>query len=262
MLDQLQTLVRQIAHTEVMPHFLAAETSIKQDGSILSTADLATQAALVRGLRQIIDCPVLGEEMTEQEQRDLWFHNYDGLWVVDPIDGTTNFIHNLPPHAISIGLLRNNDLVLGVVIEITRCELFYTWENAPSYLNGTVIHVSDAQTHNEALVATGFPYYDFGLIENYLNTMRFLMTNTRGIRRLGSAAIDLCYVACGRFDAFWEYGLHPWDMAAGALIIRNAGGKVCAFDKSDNYLFTGKIIATNANYFEEFSNTIVKYQHQ
>lgn len=80
-----------------MPHFLAAETSIKQDGGILSTADLATQAALVRGLRQIIDCPVLGEEMTEQEQRDLWFHNYDGLWVVDPIDGTTNFVNGFSP---------------------------------------------------------------------------------------------------------------------------------------------------------------------
>lgn len=230
---------------------------VKGHSDFVTYVDKASEKKLVEALGKLLpEAGFIAEEGTSSKRGVVY------NWVIDPIDGTTNFIHNLPPHAISIGLLRNNDLVLGVVIEITRCELFYTWENAPSYLNGTVIHVSDAQTHNEALVATGFPYYDFGLIENYLNTMRFLMTNTRGIRRLGSAAIDLCYVACGRFDAFWEYGLHPWDMAAGALIIKNAGGKVCAFDKSDNYLFTGKIIATNANYFEEFSNTIVKYQHQ
>ncbi len=173
-------------------------------------------------------------------------------WVIDPLDGTTNFIHGVPLYCISIGLMYQGETILGVIYEPNLKEFFYTWKGAPSYLNKTVIHVSTAQTVNESLFATGFPYYDYSLLDDYLAIFKHLLQNSHGARRLGSAAADLAYTACGRYDGFFEYGLSPWDVCAGALIVKNAGGIVSDFRGAENYIFGKQIISTNNFIYHEF----------
>lgn len=164
-------------------------------------------------------------------------------WIIDPIDGTTNFIHNVQPYAISVALAEKDKIVLGVVYEVTGNELFYTWSNAPSYLNGKEIQVSSSRDFSKALVATGFPYTRTHRVKNILHTMEYFLNNCQDIRRFGSAATDLCYVACGRFDIYYEGYLNIWDIAAGIIIVKNAGGVVTGFNGKENY--GGSIVATN-----------------
>ncbi len=173
-------------------------------------------------------------------------------WIIDPLDGTTNFIHGLAPFAISVALMENNELVMGIVYEITRDEVFYSWKDSPAYMNGDEIHVSKSSAVKNSLIATGFPYYNYARLPQFMNSLDFFMRNSHGLRRLGSAATDLAYVACGRFDAFYEYSLSPWDVAAGAFILKQAGGKVSDFGGGNNYLFGEEIIATNGQIFDEF----------
>jgi myo-inositol-1(or 4)-monophosphatase len=173
-------------------------------------------------------------------------------WIIDPLDGTTNFIHGLAPYAISVGLMENKELVMGVVYEITRDECFYSWKEEQAFLNGMEIKVSAANYVKNSLIATGFPYYDYDRLPQFMKSLDFFMRNSHGLRRLGSAATDLAYVACGRFDAFYEYSLNSWDVAAGAFIVKQAGGKVCDFSGLGNYLFGKEIIATNSLINEEF----------
>jgi myo-inositol-1(or 4)-monophosphatase len=180
-------------------------------------------------------------------------------WVIDPLDGTTNFIHGLAPHSISVGLMEHSEIILGVILEINTGELFSATKGGGAFLNDKPIKVSENSEHQQALIATGFPYCDFSRIDNYLSAMREIMEKTGGIRRLGSAAVDLCYVACGRFDAFWETGLNPWDVAAGSLIVKEAGGKVSDFNGKDNFLFGREIIASNALYYNNFYEIVNKH---
>lgn len=173
-------------------------------------------------------------------------------WVIDPLDGTTNFIHGIPLYCISIGLIHQNEIILGMVLEPNLNECFYTWKSAPSFLNGEIIRVSATPAINESLFATGFPYYDYSRLDDYLAIFKHLLQNSRGARRLGSAAADLAYTACGRYDGFYEYGLSPWDVCAGALLVKNAGGAVTDFHGTDNYIFGKQIIATNNYIYSEF----------
>ena len=159
-------------------------------------------------------------------------------------------------YCVSIALLKNNELILGVIYEPNRDEVFYAWKNGGAYLNGKSISVSSTKNISNSLFATGFPYFDYEKIVAYLDVLKWLMTNSRGIRRMGSAAIDLAYVACGRFDAFYEYSLNSWDVAAGALIVQEAGGDVTDFNGNKNYLFGGEILASNLYINNEFLNKI------
>lgn len=180
-------------------------------------------------------------------------------WIVDPIDGTTNFIHGVSPFSISIALMEDDELVIGVIHEPMHDECFSAWKNGPARLNGKAIQTSKRKSLSEALVATGFPYTDFTLLDAYMGSLRELMGSTHGIRRLGSAAIDLAYVACGRYDAFWEYHLKPWDVAAGTLIIKQAGGQICDFAGGQDFLFGKTYVATNGLIQNEFLNVLKKY---
>jgi len=177
-------------------------------------------------------------------------------WIVDPLDGTTNYIHGVPPFSISIALQENNRIVSGVIYEVNLNECFYAWEKGGSFLNGHPINVSKNPTIADSLVATGFPYVDFSRMEGYMGVFTELMKRSHGLRRLGSAAVDLAYVACGRYDAFYEYGLNPWDVAAGSIIVEEAGGIVSDFSGQDNYIFGKELVATNKLIFEEFINLI------
>ena len=175
-------------------------------------------------------------------------------WVIDPLDGTTNFIHAVPVYSISVALMQGNEVVLGVILEINHKECFYTWKGSQSILNGKHIRVSNTARLSDSLIATGFPYYDYKRLDPYLSFFRFLLQNSHGVRRLGSAAADLAYVACGRFDGFYEYGLNPWDVAAGTILVKNAGGMISDFSGKDNFIFGKEIITTNERIFEEFTD--------
>ena len=175
------------------------------------------------------------------------------------MDGTSNFIHEIPPYAVSIGLIEGNEIILGVVYEITRDECFYAWTGSKAMLNGKEIHVSDVATTENAFIVSGFPYGTTKYMDEFVETIKYLMANSQGIRRIGSAATDMSYVAAGRFDAFWEIGLGSWDVAAGAIILRQAGGIVSDFRGTGDFLFKSEIIACNSNYYKEFQSVIEKY---
>ncbi len=195
--------------------------------------------------------------IAEENQKTKKGERYN--WIIDPLDGTTNFIHSIPLFSISIALMEGNEIISGVIYEINLQECFYAWKNSQAFLNRTPIKVSETTNLNNSLLATGFPYYDYSKLDQYLELFKYFMENTRGIRRLGSASVDLAYVACGRFDGFYEYGLSPWDVAAGALIVQQAGGKVCDFSGDKNYIFGKEIITSNQNIFKEFLNVIKNY---
>ncbi|MCO6495550.1 MAG: inositol monophosphatase [Bacteroidetes bacterium] len=237
--------------------FNAQVVKEKSTNQLVSYVDIETEKLIVNGLSSIISqAGFIGEESAANHSND---HEY--TWVIDPLDGTTNFVHNLPVYCISIGLLHFNKPVLGVIYEPNRKELFSAYDQGGAYLNNKKITVSHNNKLQSTLLATGFPYYDFDKIGAYLKVLDYLMKNTRGLRRMGSAAIDLAYTACGRFDGFFEYGLSPWDVAGGTCIVNEAGGNVCDFKGTDNYLFGKEIIACNPLIYEQLVRLIKENFH-
>ena len=207
---------------------------------LVSYVDKESEIQIIAKLSDILpESGFIAEEGTSTKQGERY------NWVIDPLDGTTNFIQGVPVYAVSIGLLDHDELVLGVVYEVGRDECFYAWKGGGSFLNGIPIHVSDRKDIQDSLLATGFPYNDFSKMESYIEFLKWTMKNARGVRRLGSAATDLAYVACGRFDAFWEYDLKPWDVAAGSIIVKEAGGKVTDYKGETNYLYGRELVASN-----------------
>lgn len=222
--------------------------------NFVSYVDKTAEEMLVESLQDVLpDAGFIAEEGTKaSSQKQL-------QWVIDPLDGTTNFIHGLPPYSISIALMDGEETVLGVVYELNLKECFYAWKGSPAYLDGKEIHVSKVDKVKDSLIATGFPYYDFDKMEGYLASLKYFLQNSHGARRLGSAAVDLAYVASGRFEAFYEYSLQPWDVAAGAFILERAGGKVSDFSGGKNYIFGKELVATNNSIFNEFLSIVQKY---
>lgn len=165
------------------------------------------------------------------------------IWIIDPLDGTTNFIHGLPQYAISIALMQRGVLTQGLVYDPARDELFTASKGGGAFLNNRRIRVSKRTRIEESLVGTGFPFRKIEQIDEYLAMLRAVMLKAAGVRRPGAAALDLAYVACGRYDAFFELGLSPWDVAAGSLLISEAGGLVGNFAADGDYLFSEEIVA-------------------
>jgi myo-inositol-1(or 4)-monophosphatase len=220
----------------------------KSLNSLVSYIDIESEKILVAGLKKIIpNSDFLTEENTTTQS-----FNSDWLWIIDPLDGTTNFIHQIPAYAVSVALQYKNETVLGIVYEINRDECFHAIKNQGAFLNNKRISVNQNNSLSNSLIATGFPYEKFDYIDKYISILKELMIQSRGVRRLGSAAIDLAYVACGRFDLFFEYNLNPWDIAAGALLVSEASGKVTDFKAGNNYLFGREIVAGNNFLLDEF----------
>ena len=234
--------------------FNLEDVVVKGKADFVSYVDKQAEVQIVDSLRKLLPgSGFIAEEGTAKSTDEKY------KWIIDPLDGTTNFIHGLPPFAVSIALMDEQELVIGVVYEITQDECFYAWKGSKANLNGNEIKVSTAATTNNALIATGFPYSAFDKLESYVASMRHFMVNSHGLRRLGSAATDLAYVAAGRFEAFYEHGLKPWDVAAGTIILRQAGGKVSDFNGGDKFLFNGEMVASNGAYFDEFYDIVHKY---
>jgi myo-inositol-1(or 4)-monophosphatase len=222
--------------------------------NFVSYVDKTAEEMLVEELHDIVpEAGFIAEEGTGTSSGEQL------KWVIDPLDGTTNFIHGLPPYSISIALMDGSETVVGVVYEVNLKECFYAWKGSPAFLDEKEIHVSKVNKVKDSLIATGFPYYDFDKMKAYLESLEFFMQNSHGARRLGSAAVDLAYVACGRFEAFYEYSLQPWDVAAGAFILQQAGGKVSDFSGGNNYIFGKELVATNSFIFDEFLGVVKKY---
>jgi len=223
----------------------------KGRNDFVTQIDKASEKKLVEALGRLLpEAGFIAEENTSDKQGSTY------NWIIDPIDGTTNFIHGLFPYAISIALQENDRTVAGVIYEPGLDECFYSWAGGPALLNGNEIHVSETSKIADSLIATGFPYTNYSLINNFMDTLDFFMRNSHGVRRLGSAATDLAYVACGRFDAFYEYNLKPWDVAAGAFLVQQAGGKVSDFKGGNNYLFGKEIVCANSLMFDEMQQVI------
>lgn len=177
-------------------------------------------------------------------------------WIIDPLDGTTNFLHGVRPYAISIGLMEDDEIIAGVVHEVGGNETFTAWKNGGAWLNGKRIHVSATPKLSGSLAATGFPYNLFDRLTRYMDLLTYLVKNTHGVRRLGSASIDLAYVACGRFDLFFEYDLKIWDIAAGMILVREAGGRFSDFSGNMTGLSGDETIASNSLIYYEILEII------
>jgi myo-inositol-1(or 4)-monophosphatase len=226
----------------------SSDVELKSFNNFVTYVDRESESRIVEHLEKILP----GSGFIAEENPALKTEELN--WVIDPLDGTTNYIHGVPMYCVSIGLMDQHELLAGVVYEVNLEECYYTWKGAPSYKNGEVIKVSGTRKVSDSLFATGFPYHDYGRMEEYLGIFRHLMKHSRGIRRLGSAAADLAYVAAGRYDGFYEYGLSAWDVAAGALLVKNAGGCVTDFRNDENFIFGKEIIATNSLIHNEFKN--------
>jgi len=225
----------------------ASDVETKSPASLVTYVDKNSERMIVEALRKLTPgAGFITEEGTAGNSGE------ELMWIIDPLDGTTNFIHGIYPCSVSIGLAEKGEVVLGVVYELGQDEMFYATKGGKAFMNGKEIRVSGSVHSVDTLIGTGFPYYDFEKVKQYTAALAELMNKTRGLRRTGSAAADLSYVAAGRFDAFFEHFLHPWDVAAGALIIQQAGGIVTDFNGGENWLHGGEIIASSAGYFPEF----------
>jgi myo-inositol-1(or 4)-monophosphatase len=226
----------------------ASDIETKSSNNFVTYVDKTSEAMLMEGLSKIVPgTGFIAEENPQLQKKEL-------NWIIDPLDGTTNFIHSIPLYSISIALMENHEVLSGVVLEVNQKECFYTWKEAPVFLNGNKVNVSGISQVKDSLFATGFPYYDYSHLDGYIEVLRHLMQHSHGIRRLGSAAADLAYVACGRIEGFYEYGLSPWDVAAGVLLVKNAGGIVTDFSGGNDYIFGKEVIATNPHVHKEFSD--------
>ena len=221
--------------------FEPSKIEYKGQNDLVSYVDKTAEKKLVEGLNEILPgSGFIAEEGTSTKKSDSY------NWIIDPLDGTTNFSHGLPVYSISVALMKRDELALGVVYEINRDECFHATKGGGAFLNHVPIRVSEIKTLDKALLATGFPYYDFEEMDKYLAILNALMQKTHGLRRMGSAAVDLAYTACGRFEGFFEYNLNAWDVAAGALLVQEAGGTVTDFKGESDFLFGREIVAGNS----------------
>ena len=226
----------------------------KRKSDYVTEVDKAAEAAIIETLREAYpDYGILAEES------GLAIGTGEGneyQWIIDPLDGTTNFIHGLPQYSVSIALACRGIVNQAVVYDVTRNELFTASKGGGAFLNERRIRVSKCLKLENALLGTGFPYRMFPHIDAYLAMYKDFTQRSAGIRRAGSAALDLAYVACGRLDGFWEIGLKPWDAAAGSLLVTEAGGLVGDFSGADNHLETGNVVAGSPKVFAQMLQVI------
>ncbi|MBK9256025.1 MAG: inositol monophosphatase [Saprospiraceae bacterium] len=232
---------------------LIAEIDVTEKGknSLVSYVDRQSEEILIKGLSSLQSEAgfITEEEMTSQSLKDL-------TWIIDPLDGTTNFLHDVPCFSISVALYDGSEIILGVVHEVTRQEVFHATKDSGAFMNDTPLSVTNRTSFHDVLIGTGFPYTTDQTVQAHFETLKEILWQTRGIRRLGSAAVDLCYVACGRFGAFYENSLNSYDIAAGALIVKEAGGFISDFKGEEKWLFEGEILATAPQFKDQMLSAL------
>ena len=223
----------------------------KTKNDFLSFVDEQAEQAIIETIRsRFPEHAFLAEESGKSQNQSAF------RWIIDPLDGTKNYLSGIPVFAVSIALQQKNELVLGVIYDPMRNELFRAERGKGSYLNDKPIHVSSKEKLSDCLLATGFPFKAKHLLPQYLKAFEAVFNHSVGMRRLGAAAIDLAYVAAGHFDAFWELGLSPWDVAAGAVLIREAGGSVTDFWLGERFLFEHYLLSGNGRIQQELSGLL------
>lgn len=219
--------------------FNSAAIEYKGVNNVVSYVDKQAEELIVRNLEEF--SPEI-QFITEEESRtsiDKTGYN----WIIDPLDGTANFVHGVPHYSVSLALAKGKEVLVGVVYHIPLKSTYWAIKDGGAFKDGRKLSVTTLSALNQTLLATGFPYYKFEEMNKYIKILEFLMQNTHGLRRFGSAALDLAYVAEGLFDGFFEYNLNSWDMAAGVLLVQEAGGLVSDFKGSADYLFGGDVVA-------------------
>ncbi len=230
--------------------------SKKGRANLVTEADLMAEHVIVEQiLSRLPDHGILAEERGETPSESLV------KWVIDPLDGTTNYAHQYPCYCVSIACEVQGEVRVGVVLDPVSDECFHAIKGRGAFLNGTPISTTKESVLEDSLLVTGFSYEEEAVKRN-LELFSTMMLQCRSVRRDGSAALDLCYVACGRFDGFWELSLHPWDVAAGSLIVTEAGGKVSRFDGSETSIYDRECLATNGRIHDTFGNILEKSQAQ
>lgn len=226
---------------------------LKGTHDLVTQADVDSEKSIKKTISEVFpDDIFLAEE--SHNGASLTSHR---TWIIDPIDGTTNFAHGVPFYAVSIALYIEYEPVVAVILGLPMKELFTAVKGEGAFLNGVNIRVSNTSNPKSSLIGTGFPYRDLSVLDDYLKVFEVLMHETHGVRRPGSASYDMAYVACGRYDGFYEYALAPWDVAAGALLIREAGGVVTDWSGTDNWLFGKRIIAANPG-IHSYLNAVIR----
>ena len=221
----------------------------KKHNDFVTEVDKAAEEAIIDVLKNAYpDHAILAEESGASP--NLHDEN-EHVWIIDPIDGTTNFIHGFPQYCVSIALQHRGQITQAVIYDPNRNDLFTASKGAGAYLNEKRIRVSRRDKLAESLIGTGFPYSDLSRLDEYMKMFKIMTERTAGLRRPGSAALDLAYVAAGRLDGFFEEGLKPWDMAAGSLLITEAGGLIGNFKGESDYLYKGNIITGNPKIFAQ-----------
>ena len=225
----------------------------KNDFDYVTEIDKKCEEQIINLIKEHFpDHSILAEESGYSDKKS------DNLWIIDPLDGTTNFIHNTPHCAVSIAFERKKEIILGVIYDPFRDELFYAEKEKGAYCNNKQIYTSNQHDISHCLVATGFPFRNRDILTKYLNVFAEIFLQVSGIRRTGSAALDLAYVACGRYDGFWELKLCPWDVAAGSIILKEAGGIITDFEKKGDHVRTGNVIASNEHIHDVIYSKIQK----
>lgn len=224
-------------HVDRTTRFIVSQ---KQKFDFTTEIDVKSEEVIITTIKE--QCPghaIFSEECAKEPAKGGY------RWIIDPLDGTTNYIHNYPAFAVSIALERDGEIILGVVYDPIRDELFCGQRGMGAYLNERPIHVSSIFDMKDCLLATGFPVRCHQYVNQYLTSFERLFMQVSGIRRAGAAALDLAYVACGRCDGFWEVRLSPWDIAAGSLLIQEAEGVISDFWGTNQHIWTGSVVAGN-----------------
>ena len=229
MLDAVIAVVKKVAHEEIMPRYLQVAREFKPDGSFFTEADLIAQEVLLRELQKIYPCAQLGEEMLEQVQREQWAAGDVGLWSVDPIDGTSNFLNGLPYFAISVALMQQGKSILGVVYNPITNEMFYAKKGCGAYLNGNLLPINQ----HVPILSRAIAHIDLKRLDRKLVEKIAANPPYSSQRSYGASALEWCYTAAGYFDLYLHGGQKPWDYAAGCLILEEAGGHMCGLDQDD-----------------------------
>jgi len=228
----------------------------KGKNDYVSEVDKEAENTIIQTIKKYYpDHEILAEESGASHPKGK---KSDTRWIIDPLDGTTNFLHQFPQFSVSIAIEVKGKIQHAVIFDPVRDEMFTASRGSGAFLNNRRLRVSAQKTLNNALLATGFPYHDFSYLDAYMASLKEFISTTAGVRRAGSAALDLAYVAAGRVDGFWEFNLKPWDIAAGALIVKEAGGLSTDFKGGDDFLKNGNILAANPKLYKEMAQTIAK----
>jgi myo-inositol-1(or 4)-monophosphatase len=226
----------------------------KNFNDFVSEVDIAAERAIIDTLKDAYPTHgFLGEESGSTSNES------DFIWIIDPLDGTTNFLHNFPQYCVSIALQHKGEITQAVIYEPNRNDLYTATKGRGAFLNDKRIRVSKCDKLQESLIGTGFPFRDFKHLDTYMSMFKSMLQKTTGIRRPGSAALDLAYVANGSLDGFWEIGLSPWDIAAGGLLVREAGGIISNLNGKDGWLQSGNVLAASPKIYDAMVETLAPH---